>query len=334
VCEIRHAHLREIADPALWAAQLTVPCLPERPARPACCSISTLVEMAASAAPAGSDDDADASTCFICLEPHSGPGPSQRLLHGGCACRGGSGFAHVACIAKAAQEMNYTIWQFCPTCKQEWTGQMALGLARARAASVASLPEEDRARLNASIVLTQALREMGEYTEALSLGAATVATTRQALGAEDQVTLAAMQILASVHYTMRNPALALPLLTEALAVRRRMLGDDNAFTMTTAETLAITHMDMKNYDAALPLMTENLERRRQLEGDSDLGDDSAGALSCMGSLATLHGRTGQHNLALPLLRDALQRSRRVLGSRHPSTLYIMTNMGQSLAPRR
>jgi len=57
--------------------------------------------MAASAASAAaSDDDADASsTCFICLEPHSGPGPSQRLLHGGCGCRGGSGFAHVACVA-------------------------------------------------------------------------------------------------------------------------------------------------------------------------------------------------------------------------------------------
>eukprot|EP01046_Picozoa_sp_COSAG06_P097775 COSAG06_NODE_43874_length_368_cov_0.765799_1_plen_47_part_01 len=47
--------------------------------------------MAASATSAA-PDDADASTCFVCLEPHSGPGSSQRLLHGGCGCRGGSGF--------------------------------------------------------------------------------------------------------------------------------------------------------------------------------------------------------------------------------------------------
>ena len=113
--------------------------------------------MAASAASAASDDDADASTCFICLEPHSGPGSSQRLLHGGCACRGGSGFAHVACIAKAAQETNEDMWTHCPTCKQMWTGQMALGLARAEVASLASRPEQDWERLDATNMLTDAL---------------------------------------------------------------------------------------------------------------------------------------------------------------------------------
>jgi hypothetical protein len=75
------------------------------------------------AALAASDDDAD-NTCFICLEPHSA---SQRLLHGGCGCRGSSGFGHVACVAKAAQEMNTSMWQYCPTCKQSWIGQMQLG---------------------------------------------------------------------------------------------------------------------------------------------------------------------------------------------------------------
>ena len=101
---------------------------------------------AASAAPGLSGDDA-ASTCFICLEPHSG-GPS--LLHGGCACRGGSGFGHVACVGKAAQQTNGRMWQECPTCKQHWTGEMQLGLARARVASLATLPEEDRYRLDAT----------------------------------------------------------------------------------------------------------------------------------------------------------------------------------------
>ena len=123
--------------------------------------------MAAAAAASAAADYADASsTCFICLEPHSGASSSQFLLHGGCACRGGSGFAHVACIAKAAQETNEDMWEDCPTCKQMWTGQMALGLARACVASQASRPEEDRARLNASNLLTQELKNMAEYAEA------------------------------------------------------------------------------------------------------------------------------------------------------------------------
>ena len=276
---------------------------------------------AASAASATSDD-ADASrTCFICLELDGGR-RSQRLLHGGCGCRGGSGFGHMACVAKAAQQTNYRMWQYCPTCKQHWTGQMALGLARARVASVASLPDGDRRRLNATNMLTQALRMMGEYAEALSLGVATLATARGALGDEDELTLTAMMTLAGVHRAMENRALALPLQTEALAVQRRVFGDDHQRTMAAVSNLAVTRMDMKNYAAALPLMIETLERRRRLKGD-----DSANALLSIGNLAELHNKMGHHDLALPLCRDGLQRSRRVLGDCHPVTLHTMHQMG-------
>ena len=273
---------------------------------------------------------ADASnTCFVCLEPHTaapaGLSSSQRLLHGGCACRGGSGFGHAACMAKAAQQTNGRMWFECPTCKQMWTGQMALGLARAHVASLASLPEEDEDRLNASNMLTQALREMGEYTEALSLGVTTLTVARRTMGDEGDATLTAMGTLASVHAEMGNLALALALDTETLAVQRRLLGDDDHVTMAATANLAVTHMAMKKYDAALPLMTEALERRRRL-----LGDDSADTLISMGNLADLHNDMGRHDLALPLFRDALQRSRRVLGNRHPSTLDTMAELGQAL----
>ena len=152
--------------------------------------------MAVASASAASDGEDASRTCFICLEPGGGR-RSQRLLHGGCACRGGSGFGHVACIAKAAQETNEDMWEDCPTCKQMWTGQMALGLTRARVASLASRPEGDQWRLNASNMLTQALRTMGEYAEALSLGVATLATAREAFGDEHAVMVDAMGILAT-----------------------------------------------------------------------------------------------------------------------------------------
>ena len=275
------------------------------------------------AAAAASASDDDASTCFICLEPHSGPGSSQRLLHGGCACRGGSGFAHVACIAKAAQEMNTRMWQHCPTCKQMWTGQMELQLARARVASLASRPEGDEDRLTASSGLMQALlRTTGDYAEALSLGVATLTTARGALGDEHQVTLGSMVILAAVHGLMDNPSLALPLEVEALAVARRVIGNDHGNTMTIAINLARTHMEMGNYDTALLLMTENLERTRRL-----MGDDSARALHSMTDLAELHVKMGHHDLALPLYRDGMQRARRVLGDCHPLTLHIIHQAG-------
>ena len=72
-------------------------------------------------------------------------------------------------IVKAAQETNTHMWQLCPTCNQVWTGQMALGLARARAGAVLlasswpdSLPEDDEDlnsdRLQASRKLAQFCR--------------------------------------------------------------------------------------------------------------------------------------------------------------------------------
>jgi hypothetical protein len=177
--------------------------------------------MAASAALATSDAADARTTCFICLDPC---GSSQHLLHGGCACRGDSGFGHVACIAKAAQETNDRMWAWCPTCKQRWTGQMELGLARAaEVVSVTSLAEgaatrlgvqlfsrprstvSGRAWLNASNMLTQELKDMAEYAQALSLGVATLAVARWALRPEDDVTLTAMGILAVVHTKMGDP---------------------------------------------------------------------------------------------------------------------------------
>ena len=71
-------------------------------------------------------------TCYICL---CEAGPATRSagqgLVRGCACRGTSGWAHLQCMVTAAM-CNPTSWTDCPTCKQEYTGAVALGLARAR----------------------------------------------------------------------------------------------------------------------------------------------------------------------------------------------------------
>jgi hypothetical protein len=153
------------------------------------------------------DSDAGSSTCFICLGTAHSPDSSQEglaLLHGGCGCHGGlMGFGHVACIVKAAQETNTHMWQSCPTCNQVWTGQMALGLARARAGAVLlasswpdSLPEDDEDlnsdRLQASRKLSSVLQDIGECAEALAHSAATLTTARPASWEEDAVTLKAM----------------------------------------------------------------------------------------------------------------------------------------------
>ena len=75
--------------------------------------------------------DMTASECFICLQPGGRRAAGRELLRGGCACRGTSGFVHTSCAVTAARIQAET-WVVCPTCKQFWTGDLQLRLARER----------------------------------------------------------------------------------------------------------------------------------------------------------------------------------------------------------
>ena len=116
----------------------------------------------ANAAPQPEPGPEEAPLCFVCLE-----GSSAGDLLRGCACRGGAGYVHVACLALAAQakaESNSeeSTWHTCPTCKQEWTGALRLALARARWELVTKQHEESVERLDAALNLTHALRSCGQ----------------------------------------------------------------------------------------------------------------------------------------------------------------------------
>ena len=72
---------------------------------------------------------ADGGACIICLD--TSPPPIQS----GCACRGDSGLAHIACLVRAAASQQAQRgsdgWRKCQTCKQDYTGAMQTGLAEA-----------------------------------------------------------------------------------------------------------------------------------------------------------------------------------------------------------
>ena len=105
--------------------------------------------------------------CWVCRDDGpdavSGKGPQPT----GCACRGGATtHAHVGCLAKFAREKEET-WHTCPTCGQQWSGPVMLALCRWRHELAAGLPEADGQRLAAAYQLSHALREAGQYEEAL-----------------------------------------------------------------------------------------------------------------------------------------------------------------------
>ena len=147
--------------------------------------------------PQPAEGDGTPLECFICLEARFEGNASAALLRGGCACRGAAGHVHVACLVEAAQAKVQT-WRTCPTYKQHWMGSLALELARAWWELAGGLQEEDVERLEAALNLTQALREGGQYPEALKLGRGALTTVQRVFGDDHGHMSVAAGVLAAV----------------------------------------------------------------------------------------------------------------------------------------
>ena len=150
-------------------------------------------------------------------------------MHGGCGCRGSAGWAHLPCLVEAATHSLDT-WHSCPTCTQEFSGEMQLGLALARCEQAQGLPRVDEDRLMAADRLGVALSDARDYTGALPLLEEVLEVSRIVDGDDDVNTCASMCNLASLLSDMDRGSEARPLLEEALAAQRRTLGPEQVHT--------------------------------------------------------------------------------------------------------
>jgi hypothetical protein len=261
---------------------------------------------------------------------------SSKLMRG-CACRGpDAGFAHLSCLVKAAEHDQDT-WDRCPTCRQDFTGEVRLEMARARweRAQTQNLPSEDWERLNAADRFAQALLVCsGDQKGALPLFEEVLAVSRRVDGDDDVNTLVSMNNLASLHQKMGNHELALPLFIEALAAQRRTLGKDSPDTLRTVCNLAMLHLRTENFSLSLPLVEESLAARQRtlgprhvdtLESKHNLGllrwHMAHGKYVSFGAAAAHVGPCDlvELKLASTLLREVLDVRKRLLGDEHPLT---------------
>ena len=281
----------------------------------------------------GEQGDGDAVVCWVCAEGSSRT--RSRQLMRGCACRGtDAGFAHLSCLVEAATH-DENRWRSCPTCKQHFTGDVRLGLARARWELHRTQPTHDWQRLNAADSLAAALQECaGDHTGALPLFQEVLAVSRQVDGDEDVNTLVSMSNLASLHQKMGNPELAQPLFDEALEAQRRTLGEEAPDTLRTISNLAMLHLRTEHFSLALPLAEEVLEVRRRT-----LGKEHADTLASIQNLGLLrwHMAHGEYvsfhkadahvgpwelkelEAAAGLLGDAVKLRSKVFGKAHHLT---------------
>jgi hypothetical protein len=235
--------------------------------------------------------------CWICYErafvAEAGVHSAGPLLRA-CACRGpDASFSHLPCLVKYAGAKYSTAsggksWRHCPTCKQEYTGELQLGLARARWELVRGRVMEDLERREAARDLAMALQDAHDFDGALPLFEEALAVERRINGDDHPNTLIAIGNLANLHSEMHNNDLALPLHTEALAGRRRLLGDEDPQTLTSISNLAAVHSDMGTHGLALPLCEEALAGRRRV-----MGNAHPDTLSAISSIAIVRDRMGE-----------------------------------------
>ena len=132
-----------------------------------------------------SESTGPAGTCWVCCE---GGRSFQPLIPMGCACRGSAGLAHLHCLVEAALH-NVESWTTCHVCRQEFTGEADVGLARARWERVRGRPEEDEERLFVANNLAVSLKESaGDNAGALRLMREVLAVRRR-LGEDHPATL-------------------------------------------------------------------------------------------------------------------------------------------------
>jgi len=255
------------------------------------------------------------------------------ILVRGCACRGPTaGFTHLKCLVEAAKH-NADIWNTCPTCIQDFTGEVRLGLARARWKIAHKLPLEDGERLNAADCLAQSLQVcLGDQAGALPLFEEVLAVSRCVDGNDDVNTVISMNNLASLHQKMGNHHLALPLFEEALSVQQRKPnGKNSQDTLLTVSNLAMLHLRTERFCLSLPLAKKALVGRRKT-----LGKEHADTLESIHNLGLLrwhisHGKyvsftkaagyqgtcdATELKLAKELLFDALKGRRKLFGDAH------------------
>ena len=257
--------------------------------------------------------------CTICLEGGDEPLPVQC----GCACRGPSGLAHVACKAQVAAHNGAgwnLAWEECQTCCQQYTGSMRVGLARSLVRRLERRALADDDRLSARSHLGVALREAGEYAEAEVLLRDVLAVRCRASGLGTHATRLAACDLANLLISFEHYADAAALYLEIVAaVPANEQEDDN--TLAHKGNLAGVLSMLGNHAEAEALLHDAKATEERVHGPDD-----AGTLQTAGILGNALREQGKHAEAEAIYRPTLAAQQRVLGPRHPDTLSVAHNL--------
>ena len=273
-------------------------------------------------------DDTKGQTCFICTEGikrRTGEG----LVSEFCACRGGSSFAHVSCLAEQAkilwadaEENNLDIgarfqrWHTCNLCKQRYHSVVACALGWACWKTYVGRPEADQARRFAINLLGNGLAAANHNEDALTVQEAMLSMLRR-LGDSEENLLVVKGNLASTYQALGRLEQALRLKLDLYSGSLRLHGEQHKGTVIAAYNYADCLVRLNRFEEAKSLLRKMIPVARRVFDESSeitlkMRWKYAEAL-CRDTAATLD----DVREAVKTLEDTERTARRVLGGANP-----------------
>jgi len=278
--------------------------------------------------------DTAGHTCYICM----GPGDEEEgLVSGFCACRGGLGFAHVSCLARAAQveverdtDTGWARWSTCRQCEQDYHGVVRCALGWACWKTYVGRPEDDLSRQSAMSVLGNGLSASKQPEDALAVEEAKLSLLRR-VGAPEGHILCVQGNLAITYKKFGRNEEALRLRQEVYSGRLKLNGAENERTFIAANNYADSLRGLLHFEEAKALLRRTVPTVRRVRGEGHkltlnlrwlyaraLYDDPSATLDDLREAVTT-------------LEDTERTARRVLGGAHPTTKGIEAEIRLSRA---
>ena len=293
---------------------------------------------AAAAAVEGCAAATEGQACYICMDDGSEEG-----LVRGCSCRGGSGFAHISCLARqaniqfgqhlaAAQNSDDTRnvflrWIDCRLCEQPFHGLVALAMARACVSTYASRSPGDGVRASAMSALMTHLpaEEAVTYREQL-------VSDLQRHGANEASLIEAKSNLGRAYAGAGRHDDALAIWREIHAMNVALRGPEHEETLYSAGNLAHSLVATGHHDEAKTLLRDKVlpTARRVLPPENDVivsGDSILARAIYQADDASVEDLRE----AVALLEAVCTTSRRVYGAEHPQVAICESRLDAAQA---
>ena len=171
------------------------------------------------------------------------------------------------------------------------------------------------------LAIGDALRGVGQETQAMPHLLRAMDLSRTVLGAEHLDTLKCMDDLAATYTEVGDLDHALPLLEKALALRKARLGPNHEDTLTTMRNLGAAYKQAGKLNEAILLLKETLKLQK-----ASLGPDHPKILGTMAELGAAYYYTGDLDQALLLSEETLKLRKARLGPDHPDTLLSVNSL--------